>query len=47
MWNINELAQGNLIVHISVEPTQTLVVRIDVDEVMFQLTLGLYTFCGI
>ena len=36
MWNIDKLAQGNLIVYISIEPTQTLALRIDVDEVMLQ-----------
>ena len=43
MWNIDKLVQGNLIVPISVEPTQTLALRIDVDEVMFQPTLELHT----
>jgi hypothetical protein len=43
VWNINKLVQGNLIVHISVELTQTLVLRMDVNEVMFQPTLKLHT----
>ena len=47
MWNINELAQGNLIVHTSVEPTQILAMRMNVDKVMCQPTLELYTSYGI
>ena len=43
MWNINKLVQRNLIVHSSVEPAQTLALRIDVNEVMFQPTLELHT----
>ena len=38
MWNIAKLAQGIPIVHASVETTQTLEVRINVVEVVFQPT---------
>ena len=37
MWTINKWAQG----------TQTLVMRMNVDEVMFQPMLELYTILGI
>ena len=38
---------GNLIVHTSVEPTQILAMRMNVDKVMCQPTLELYTSYGI
>ena len=47
MWNIDKLVQGNLIVHTSVEPTQILAMRNNVDGVMFQPTSELYTSYGI
>ena len=34
MWKIDKLAQGDLVVHTSVEPTQILAMRMYVDEVI-------------